>query len=121
MQTNAVGSTWLQGMLSSHPDIAMEGEYPRQEWSVTQIYRSLLFQLRRRGRKDAWGYKVKLGVMRGAHRDAGHFYRIDRWAEFARMLRCADARLICLYRRNWVKHAVSRARQQTQSRLCKTW
>lgn len=38
MQTSTVGSSWLAGMLDSHPRIRVKGEYPMQSYSAARLY-----------------------------------------------------------------------------------
>ena len=135
MQTNSVGSSWMTDMLNSHPHITMEGEYPLQGSSVGQIYTAYAWKSRQGRTKrfngpeglanrsliSAWGFKVKLEVLQGAHRDAGLHRGHDRLPDFLVAMRCLEVRLLCLARRNWVKHAVSRVKQEAHFRYCRSW
>ena len=60
-------------------------------------------------------------MLAGTHRDAAGFFGRSRLPDFLQLLRCAAVRLVCLHRRNWVKHAVSITRQAITNALCKTW
>ena len=145
MQTGAVGSSWMQDRLNRHPNISCIGEHPLQAFSVGRIHSAYRTEVRspatlpqgrrtrtrplvpgptsqskglraKKPQKRAWGFKVKLDVLTGRKPDAGPFYGADRLPDFLQMLRCVDIALVCLYRRNWVKHAVSIVRQYSTNR-----
>jgi len=59
--------------------------------------------------------------MQGTHGDAGPFIGKDRWPTFLDFMRCARGKLICMGRRNYVKHAISEVRHAQQWKLCKQW
>ena len=72
-------------------------------------------------RLHTYGFKVKLPVLQGLSRDARSWRGRDRLPDVLEWLRCLNGRLLCLSRRNWVKHTVSRLKQQIVVRECGTW
>jgi len=120
MMGGSVGSSWLTELLNSHPNMIARGEI-FQNYSVQAM--SAWFDARRNQRKilAASGFKIKQEVLRGMHLDALAFQGKDRWPAFRSMLRARQAKLICLFRRNFVKHAISEVRHSQQYEVCHGW
>ena len=113
METGSTGSSWLTHLLDSHPNIISKGEGTFNVGSFRQILTST------KGRDSdvkAVGIKVKRDRMRGMD-PRGVFFNYSRlethqpWSDrippLLDMLNRIGAKLVCLYRRNFVKHAVS--------------
>ena len=69
----------------------------------------------------AAGFKVKLGVLTGAHGDSARVCGdacADRLPAVLRALANLGGRLVCLYRENPVRHAISAVRQRQQLAHC---
>ena len=124
-------------VLTHSPSIVMQGEYPLQMQSIAVQYnvynnkaqtwrtnyrQAKLEEWRRTSRQRAFGFKVKLEVLRGLHSDSGpRFLGHDRVPEALGLWRCLGAKVVCLSRRNWVQHAVSRVRHSLTYQRCRTW
>jgi len=131
MQSGSVGSSWMRDKLARHSDIVMHGEWPLQAASVETMFHTFNSQanswhkanklLGGRHASRAFGFKIKLPALEGTVHDSGPWQGWSRLESFLLLLRCLEVRLVCLYRRNWVKHAVSRTKQPLHHALCGVW
>mmetsp|Transcript_20593 Transcript_20593/g.30218 ORF Transcript_20593/g.30218 Transcript_20593/m.30218 type:complete len:286 (-) Transcript_20593:178-1035(-) len=128
METGSVGSSWLTAVLDSHPKIISKGEKTTQVLALQNYLIDSKIAVARG--TQAVGIKVKRDRLRGTN-PLGKYYneqgredhaRHDDWIpDLLAMLNQTDAKLICLYRRNFVKHAVSQVRHHQQARIGCGW
>jgi hypothetical protein len=128
METGSVGSSWLTHVLDSHPKITSAGERTTEVLGL----RNHLINAHNAAGKDvqAVGIKVKRDRLRG-NSPLGKFYNEkgevahggheDNIPKLLQMLQQTGSKLVCLYRRNFVKHAVSQVRHHQQAKICHGW
>jgi hypothetical protein len=114
MMGGSVGSVWLQKLLSSHPLIHCDGE---------------LFNSKPLGEFRSWmaasssaaavGTRIKFTDLRGQLHFGRPVRAGNRWPALRQLLRDDGSKLVCLYRRNFVKHAVGELRHQLQYEACR--
>ena len=114
MMGGSVGSVWLQKLLSSHPLIHCDGELfnskPLSEFrSWTAASSSAV----------AVGTRIKFTDLRGQLHFGRPVRAGNRWPALRQLLRDDGSKLVCLYRRNFVKHAVGELRHQLQYEACR--
>ena len=113
MMGGSVGSVWLQKLLSSHPLIHCDGELfnskPLSEfrsWAAASSSAA------------AVGTRIKFTDVRGQLHYGRPVRAGNRWPALRQQLRDDGSKLVCLYRRNFVKHAVGELRHQLQFEAC---
>ena len=113
MMGGSVGSVWLQKLLSSHPLIHCDGELfnskPLSEfrsWAAASSSAA------------AVGTRIKFTDVRGQLHYGRPVRAGNRWPALRQQLRDDGSKLVCLYRRNFVKHAVGELRHQLQYEAC---
>lgn len=119
MQTNSVGSSWFIDMMNHHANIYIQGEYPLQHQSVE----SMCTFLNNHHKKKVHGFKVKIPVLEGMHHDAGKWLHKNRLHDFIDCIKSIEnIHVLLLYRENWIKHSISRVKQQDfHFKMCRTW
>eukprot|EP00750_Incisomonas_marina_P016930 INCI19661.1.p1 GENE.INCI19661.1~~INCI19661.1.p1 ORF type:complete len:363 (-),score=62.29 INCI19661.1:461-1435(-) len=128
METGSVGSSWLTHVLDSHPKIVSMGERTTQVLGLQNHILGASQPID--ADTQAVGIKVKRDRLRGRS-PLGKFYdekgheafgsHPDSIPALLHMLNKTDAKLICLVRRNFVKHAVSQVRHHQQAHIGCGW
>ena len=115
MMGGSVGSVWLQQMLSSHPLVRCDGELFNSR-PMSEIRR--WFSQPEAPHLGAVGTRLKFTDLQGQLHFGRPIRAGNRWPALRKLLRETESKLVCLYRRNYVKHAVGELRHQLQYEAC---